>query len=203
MIKNIIFDWSGTLSNDFIPVYEAIMNVFEKQGVKRISLDEFRKEFELPYMNFWHKYLPEITKEETEKLFAEEIYKVNEPKIYNGVKKLLNKLNKLNINSIVISSQLHEKVISEAKNYGIYNLFKEIKGGVHNKIEIIQDILKKNNFSSEETLYVADMTHDIDAGKKVSVTTIAVTYGYQSEDELKESNPDHIINKISELEKLL
>ncbi len=56
MIRNIIFDWSGTLSNDLIPVYTATMNVFRKLGLKTLSLEEYKKEFTLPYIHFYHKH---------------------------------------------------------------------------------------------------------------------------------------------------
>ena len=58
MIKNIIFDWSGLINNDFPAVYNAIMSIFEKYGVKRISSEEFKKEWVQPYMVFYNKYIP-------------------------------------------------------------------------------------------------------------------------------------------------
>jgi len=62
MIKNIIFDWSGTLSDDLIPVYTATMNIFKKIGLKKIPLNKYRTEFRLPYMTFYHKFNKNITK---------------------------------------------------------------------------------------------------------------------------------------------
>lgn len=44
MIKNIIFDWLGTLSDDFVSVYEAVTIVFENDqdcvgGIWRVDGD--------------------------------------------------------------------------------------------------------------------------------------------------------------------
>jgi len=39
MIKNVIFDWSGTLSDDLIPVYTATMNLFRKLNLNILSLE--------------------------------------------------------------------------------------------------------------------------------------------------------------------
>jgi phosphoglycolate phosphatase len=202
-IKNIIFDWSGTLSDDFTPVYQASMMVFKKLGKEPISMEEYRREFTLPYMVFWNKYFPDLRKEEEDKLYIEAIHQVDEPTIYQGVKKELERLKSLGINMIVISSHPHDKLLKEAKDYGVQSFFQEINGSIHDKTETILDILHKNNFDSNQTMYVGDMTHDIDAGKKAGVVTVALGWGYQSEEVLKGSSPDHYIKTISNLDQLL
>ena len=202
-IKNIIFDWSGTLSDDFTPVYQASMLVFKKLGREPISKEEYRKEFTLPYMVFWNKYFPKLTKEEGDKLYVEAIHQVDEPILYDGVKTELERLKSLGINMIVISSHPHDKLMKEATNYGVQSLFQEINGSIHNKTETIFDILQRNNFDPNQTMYVGDMTHDIDAGKKAGVVTVALGWGYQSKEVLISSNPDHYISDISNLDQLL
>ncbi len=91
-VKNILFDWSGVLSNDLTSVYEATMVVFEQLGGERISLVEFRREFVLPYMKFWHKYFPDLKKEEGDKLFLEAFNRVKQLKPYPGAKEVLEKI---------------------------------------------------------------------------------------------------------------
>ena len=202
-IKNIIFDWSGTLSDDFTPVYQASMLVFKKLGKEPISMEEYRREFTLPYMVFWNKYFPDLIKEEEDRLYVEAIHQVDEPTIYQGVKEELERLKSLGINMIVISSHPHDKLLNEAKAYGVQSFFQEINGSIHDKTETILDILQRNNFDPHQTMYVGDMTHDIDAGKKAGVTTVALGWGYQSEDVLRNSNPDNYIKNISNLDQLL
>ena len=65
------------------------------------------------------------------------------------------------------------------------------------------NILKRNEFDPEQTAYVGDMTHDIDAGKKAGVITVALGWGYQSKEKLMDSCPDHYLSKISELKQIL
>ena len=203
MIKNVIFDWSGTLSDDLTPFYNAAMLMFEKLGGKQISLDEFKKEFKQPYMLFWNQYFPKLTKEKEYELYKEAIYQVEEPKCYEGVREVIERLHALDIDMIVISSYLADKLISEAKNYGIFDFFKELNGNIYDKAEVIAGILARNGFDPKETIYVGDTTHDIDAGKAASVRTVAITWGYQSEDQLRQAKPDHIITNISEVVQLL
>ena len=203
MIKNIIFDWSGVLSNDLIPVYRASMLVFKKLGKEPISLEEYKREFTLPYMVFWNKYFPELTKEEENKLFLKEINLVDEPKSFPNVKKILKFLKQKNIKLAILSSHPQEKLEKEIKDYKFQKFFLEINGSVHDKIETIIKIMKRNNFNPNETAYVGDMTHDIKAGKKAKVITIAVSWGYQPKEKLLKENPKLLINDLKELNKLI
>ena len=199
MIKNIIFDWSGTISDDFKPVYEAIMIVMEKMISKNISKEEFRKEFELPPLKFWQKYIPNIDLDEEHKLFLDAIHKVDPPTIYPTIKEVLENLKSKELKLFVISSHPHEKLMIEAVGYGITDLFDEIRGGIYDKVKSIEDITTKNKLTKNETAYVGDMIYDIEAGKEVGVKTVAVTYGYQDKDKLATMNPDYIVSSPEKL----
>ena len=82
MIKNIIFDWSGTLSDDLVSVYTAVMEIFKKLGLEGLTLEEFKEEFTLPYMKFYRKFKIDVDKEELQKLYAKEIELVDKPKSF-------------------------------------------------------------------------------------------------------------------------
>lgn len=199
MIKNIIFDWSGVISDDFICVYKACMIVMKKLMNKEISLEQFKRDFVLPYMNFWHKYLPKVTKEEIDKLYHPAIHEVGEPLAYSGIKKVLVELKKNKINMIIVSSCVQKKLDKEVMDYGLADIFQEVNGSVHNKAEEIHEILKRNKFKPLETAYLGDMDHDIEAGKAAGVKTMAACWGYQSKESLRKMNPDLLVESISDI----
>jgi phosphoglycolate phosphatase len=60
VIRNIIFDWSGTLVDDLPSVLSATNHVLQQAGLKHISLDQFRSEFCLPFTKFYERYTPHI-----------------------------------------------------------------------------------------------------------------------------------------------
>ena len=59
MIRNIIFDWSGTLVDDLPGVWKATNHVLEQAGAPTLTLDEFRSDFELPFTNFYDRHIPD------------------------------------------------------------------------------------------------------------------------------------------------
>jgi len=203
MIKNILFDWSGTLMDDLTTNYKATMYIFEKLGGKLVSFEEYRKMFFLPYMNFWKKHFPDCTKDQILKLFREGLDASGDTGLYLGVKDVLKRLYDKGIKLVVMSSGSQEKIIADAKRYSVFDYFQEINGNILDKAKVITEILQRNNFQPEETMYIGDMAHDIEAGKKGGVVSIGISWGHKPKEMLEAANPDHLISDIAELEKLL
>ncbi|RME93068.1 MAG: HAD family hydrolase, partial [Verrucomicrobia bacterium] len=69
MIRNIIFDWSGTLVDDLPAVLAATNAVFRQAGVPEMSLEEFRREFCLPFKKFYDRHVPHVPLQDLERWF--------------------------------------------------------------------------------------------------------------------------------------
>ena len=69
MIRNIIFDWSGTLVDDLPAVWEATNFVLTQGERDEMSLEQFRAEFCLPFSIFYERHLPHISPAQLETWF--------------------------------------------------------------------------------------------------------------------------------------
>ena len=69
MIRNIIFDWSGTLVDDLPAVLEASNYVLAQAGKAAMSLDQFRAEFSLPFTGFYDRHTPDVPMPQLEAWF--------------------------------------------------------------------------------------------------------------------------------------
>jgi phosphoglycolate phosphatase len=207
MIKNIIFDWSGVIGDDLHTVHKVVLAIFKKFGVKEISLEEFRKEWEKPYMLFYRKYgISGISREEEVIIYRSLYEKISvkyPPRAYPKIKDTLIKFKKAGINMIILSSKLKNSILSDIEEFNLQGLFTEINSEIHDKNDVIQETLKRNNFNLQETVFVGDTTHEVNVGKKAGIKTAAVTWGYNNEDKLKSANPDFIIHDLKELEKAI
>ena len=94
MHKAFIFDWSGTLSDNFHLFCKVCALIFTELGKEPIGPDEIKLKFTLPYMKFYNKYFPDLTKEKQDALFEKYIHTVGEPEIYKNVKETIDYLNK-------------------------------------------------------------------------------------------------------------
>ena len=71
MIRNLIFDWSGTLVDDLTPVLEATNRVFAAHGKPPFDRQAFREKFYLPYEGFYKEHIPHAPLHELEEIFRE------------------------------------------------------------------------------------------------------------------------------------
>ncbi len=202
MIQNMIFDWSGTLSDDFQCTYLTNMAVFRRLGLRALSAEQFRQEFSLPYMEFYRNYTG-VSKEEIDRIFAEEFQTPPPQELYPGVKDTLAGLRQRGVRLAILSTCVKSKLLEEMKRSGIDEFFVDVRGGVYNKAEEIPDILKINGFSQAETAFVGDMTHDIESGNKAGVISVAITWGYQTREKLEGCQPTHVISRLAEVVELV
>ena len=56
---------------------------------------------------------------------------------------------------------------------------------------------------AKDTMIVGDTELDILCGKNAGAITCGVSYGYRTEESLKENNPDYLVNEISEIKSLM
>jgi len=184
-----------------IDVVLKVFNImFKKLGREEgITKEEVRITFANPYMKFWNKFFPDLTKEEQDRLYDEAIHQIEDAQLYEGVKETLEYLHSLKINLFVVSSDPKSKLIPEAKQGEVFHLFKDILCRVHEKEDGINDVVKRHKLIPKETMYVGDTSGDVEAGKRAGVKTVGIPWGYQTEDLLRQSNPDFLIHDISEL----
>lgn len=200
MIKNIVFDWSGTLSNDLQQVYDTVMKVFDYFGIDQISLDDFRDSYTLPYMVHARMFGIKASKEEVDAVFARHFRNAGFPKPIHGAEKTLQFLKSSGKKMIVLSS--HNPVFLEEEEnrfFGSAHYFDGVFGDVQDKVRGIAPILKSVNFDLQETIIVGDTEHDINAGHSAGIKTAAVLSGYRSRKHLEGAKPDFIVKDVTEL----
>lgn len=205
MIKNIIFDWSGTVKDALRSHLWIVNRMFRKFNANEISLEELKENWKQPYMFSYNKYLPDLTIEQEQAAYKEALlhHDCPESAAYPGIPELIRELKEKGISLAVISSDLPDTVFPEIKKYGLENIFNHVLTNVYDKVKVLQDLIEKNNFNPEETYIIGDSNHEIESGKKAGVKTIAVTWGFNTEQNLKLESPDFIVHNLEELKRLV
>lgn len=102
--------------------------------------------------------------------------------------------------------EVYAKQILEHFNliqYFDYPYGSELNGERTNKGDLIAYILQKENLKPEECLMVGDREHDILGARRNGIETIAVEYGYGSDEELTACQPKARIAQFSDLLKVI
>jgi len=202
MIKNIIFDWSGTISNDFPVVYPTVATILKRKGIN-ITEQEFRDKYFLPYMDSIKMFV-DVEKKEWDALFSAEFPNHGFPTPFKDAKDTLLFLKAKNIKMAVLSSHRQDFLEKEVKSYfNGYNFFQQIFGSVYDKVAEMSNIVSKLNFAPAETVYVGDTTHDIEAGQTAGIKTAGMLNGYMSREAIIKANPDYLLENLSDFKKIV
>ena len=203
--KNIIFDWTGVIKDGDESQVWIVNRMFNEVGLPEISLKEMKENWEQPYMLFYNKYLPALTLKEEKELYNRAAFDKDCPegRVYPGITGLINKMKADGIFMVVLSSDPAKTLFGEMKHFGLENIFNEVITDVHDKSEGLKKIIKENNFKKGETVFIGDTNHEVESGRQAGIKTIAVTWGFFTEERLKAVNPDYLVHNIKELEKIL
>jgi len=177
--------------------------MFQELDEKPISFEEIRLNFTLPYMKFWNKYFPDLTKEKQCKLYEQFIHQVDEPELYKGVNEIINLIHNSGWKIFILSSDPISTLIPETKKSDLSHLFQKVVGDVHEKGEVIKSLVDDFNLDKNLTFYVGDTSGDVEAGKFANVKTIGISWGFQHKEVLSKSKPDFLIDNIIEIKDII
>lgn len=207
-IKLAIFDNSGVLNDDRLPVYEANMRLLEKYDLGRIAFEEWLKLSKASVGDLLTSLGAKVPKEEISKEY-ERIYteittrKTNpvKPKLYSDVPYVLRILReKKNLKLAIVSTHPKSNLIKELNENNIAGFFDEVSGDPSPKTERLQTICQRFGISTKESIFVEDTVFGLRSGYKAGVICFAVTTGYHSRERLEaEEKAIAVIDSLTEI----
>ena len=213
MIKNVVFDFDGTLADTSMLIVATMQKSIEDYGLPYRSPDEIKSTIgvrleEIPLI-LW----PEL--KELGGPFAA-IYRRNFAELKNcisvdlfpGVKDSLELLTGKGYRLAIATSRSQKSAEELTRQLGIRDCFEYLLGGdnVENgkpNPESIEKILSEMDWNPAETMMVGDMAVDIQMGKKAGITTCGVLYGNGSEVELRDAGAHFIVKSLSGLTEII
>jgi len=204
VIRNIIFDWSGTLVDDLPAAWRATNYVFRQAGLPELTLEQFRAEFCLPFSKFYARYTPHLPMAQLEKWFHQHFQDVQDTVVeLPYARGFLEFCRRHDLRTFVLSSVHPRYYEMQAGATGFAKFLERPYVQVHDKREKIHDILNENSLDARETLFVGDMEHDIETARHGGVFSCAVLTGYNTLEQLRAAEPDLIVEHLGELGDIL
>ncbi len=204
MIKAVIFDWSGVLSDDWEACFRTANDVLEEYGHRALSEKEFREHYELPWTNFYKNLNMEVDITKEYKLWEKKF-----PKYYHTLKQfpaakgVLELLKKKGVKVVVLSSHCQKLLEEEIVQDGFEGLSDEGDASNADKRDKVEEFVSENGIEKENTIFVGDMCHDIETARLAGIKSVAVLSGYDTREKLERENPDYIIEGVGELPALI
>jgi phosphoglycolate phosphatase len=212
--KGIIFDLDGTLVNSLEDISDAMNTVLTDLNYPTHSYDTYQYFIGSGLRNLVSKALPASNNsdEQIEICFDCMINEYREvctikTKPYEGIFELLDNLKSQNVKLAVFSNkadELTKKIAAE-----IFPNYFDAAVGLStealkkpNPFEAIE-ISKKWNLKPEEILFVGDSDIDMQTALNASMFPVGVSWGYRTEEELKNSGAKIVINNSEDLIEIL
>lgn len=204
MIRNILFDWSGTLIDDLPAVWEATNHVFRQAQLEEFTLERFRAEFCLPFKKFYDRYTPHIPMAQLEEWFHSHFRQAQQSVVeIPHARAFLECCRQQKVRMFVLSTMHPEHFAAHSAVTGFGEFFERTYVGVLDKRARIKEVLEQNRLDPLETLFIGDMQHDVDSAKHGGIHSCAVLTGYTGLEQLRASAPDLIVEHLGELQQLL
>ncbi len=201
------FDWSGTLSDDRQPVFQANFALWEYYGLPKLKFEDWLTTLELTIDDWMAKRLPGLDtiggRERVREQYKQSFNAVNQagilPQAYSDSSSTLSHLTSLGKKIVVLSSHPQQNLENEAERYNLSPYITKLVGDCRNKNEGIRKIVQATGISPSRTAYFGDTTHDINAAKKAEVMSVGLTTGYHTREQLTKAKPDLLLDRLSEI----
>lgn len=206
-ITAILFDWSGTISDDRRPVYEANKKMCEYWNVPCEPFEEWMRCASMTPIDGFRKKGVQASGDDIYALyrsfFQHSLESGTRPVVFQDAHETLSRLQQIGLTVGIVSSHPQVYLEQEARDYLLHPLIEILKGDTRNKIETLKEVCQTLGLERSETLYIGDTIYDIRSAREAGLITAGVSTGYHTHEALEAENPDHLFTRLSQVLTLL
>lgn len=212
MLKSILFDLDGTLTDPAIGITNSVKYALKKFDIEVLDRKTLYPFIGPPLVDSFMEFYG-FNKKDAEKAlgYYREYFSSGgmfENEVYQGIRELLKELKEKGIKLYVATSKPQEFSEKILEHFGLLEYFEKVIGATmdekrNKKEEIIKYALDKYRINRLSAVMVGDRKFDILGAKENGLISVGVSYGYGSKEELQNSKAEYIANSVEELRKIL
>lgn len=211
--KLFIFDLDGTLADTKALVKKGVLDFSSENKLPIPDVDAICYGYCNPD-NYDFKW--GVNKEEQKRLMNDAFVYVSDkialglytPQLFPNAIKLITKLYEMGNVLAICTSREGEACFNILKNYSISDYFSSFRTRDDVSLkdkkpkpdpELILEIIEEQGFDKSNVFMVGDTDADIFGARNAGIKSIAVSWGYFSLEQLRETEPDYLINDFLEI----
>lgn len=216
--KLAVFDWNGTLIDDTFANLAGANATFRHAGVPEVSLERYRDTMDFPVIHAYTRngvdpdhYLANF--EEYGELFLR-VYKEEARKasLRQGAVEVLDTLLDKGVTTMILSNYVQHELEAQMASYHVHHKFKHICGNTAfnaqehtrtTKLGRLQKLMDEHGYKPEDAFIIGDSLEEPEIAKHMGMMCVSVTWGCFSEERLRKSPTNHVIDDLAELTKIL
>lgn len=205
---NVLFDLDGTLTDPKAGITKSVQYALTHWGIEVADPDTL-----IPYIGppLASSFREIHSFSERDSVLAVEKYReyyqdrgIYENELYDGIHELLEALKGQGRRLFVATSKPTVFAEEVLKHFGIDAYFEyvcgsHLDGTLSDKAEIIATVIEKFSLRKEESIMIGDRKHDIIGAQKNGIDSVAVGFGYGSEEELTAIRPTYHAQTVEKL----
>jgi len=208
MTKALIFDFDGTIADSMALASEIANDILPKFGRSEgLTQDDIQKlrtmniPQALSYLKIPAYRLPKLAIVAKQEL----AHRIEDLKPVDGMVEALKQLGEAGVEMGIVTSNSRKNVMTFLRKNDLKHHFSFVEAGAPllGKSRNIKRTMKKQRISPSDCMYVGDEIRDIEASNAINIDCISVTWGVNARSVLEKLNPKAIIDKPSQLIKMI
>lgn len=205
-VQAVLFDFDGTLADSFDAITESVNRVADAYGLPHFSDAQVRGKVGYGLPHLLTDLFPNHPVEESVSLYREDHGTIarERTRLLPGVWDVLSQLDRLNVGMAVCSN----KAVSftrelcdalEVARYFAAVLGPEDVAEPKPAPDMLLEAMRRLGVEASRTLYVGDMSIDVETARAAGVPVWVIATGAQNEDDLRAADPDRIMSRFEEI----
>lgn len=202
----LIFDFDGTIADTLSIAVHIVNDLAEEFNLPEVSKDQFielkskRIKELLKISGISWLQLPKFIKRARTR-FKKHLDLV---KPIQGMPEAIKTLHKEGYKMGILTSNTQEGVEEFlSKNELNYFDFIQSSDSLFGKARYLNTILKKSKLQAKDVVMIGDEIRDVEAAQQVGIDSVAVSWGFNSEELLETQKPNHLLGTPKQLLELL
>jgi phosphoglycolate phosphatase len=205
-VNAIIIDFDGTIADSFDEVLAFLLkqtgrtiadfDASERQALKGLAMKDLALKVGIPFWRLPFVYF------KGKAMLTKRMHKTP---VFAGMEEVIATLKAEDYKLYIMSSNSRRNITRFLVEHGMSNYFIKIyaNAGWFGKGPALRKALKQNKLSADATVYVGDEVRDIIGAQLAGMPSIAVSWGFGSEEQLLRYNPTVLVRTPAELQKTL
>lgn len=191
-----VFDMDGTILDTLEDLKNSLNFALKENGFPERTTDEVRRFVGNGVRKLIDRAAPENTDKETkDKIFDTfnghyKVHCTDNTHPYKGIKEAVKTLRDKGLKTAVVSNKEHYGVILLCEKYfpGLFDMAAGSTDAVRKKPapDTVLSVMEKLGVPPEKTVYIGDSDVDIETAKNAGTDCISVSWGFRTEEFLKE-----------------
>ena len=193
-IQTIVWDWHGTLLDDVELCRHTINRLLVKRGLKRLDLEQYRRVFQFPIIEYYRKAGFDLEAAPFEVL-AHEYMAYYQPRslncsLYAHAQDVLRSFQEKGKRQVLLSASRLDYLHDQLSRYPIAPFFEEVLG-IHDvyarsKESLAQRFIAHSGIDPQGVVFAGDSVHDYEVASAAGCRCVLIANGHEHKDKLKQ-----------------